>query len=153
MTIANVLNGFRLFAGEKLNEIIAATNTLTANGANGGATAGVGSFTNLTTNGVAIETAQTLAAAGATQGNATLITKSVVIVTVSASTEGVKLPPSPLGKRVTVLADPVVGVKVYPNTNCQIEAVATNVAQALVKAKANIYWGVSATKWRAVVGA
>ncbi len=156
--------GFRTIDGGDLNSAFGQVNdalagttpavyTGTFNGVVGGTTPAAATVTDFTTNGVVTETAQTLAAAGATQGTATLITKSVVIVTVTASTEGVKLPASPTGKRVAVLADPAVGVKVYPNAGCQIEGIATNTAQALVKAKANIYYGVSATKWRAVVGA
>lgn len=97
-----------------------------------------------------VRSTQTLAAAGATQGNAALITGAggVVIVTVTASTQGVKLPIAVPGMRVEVWADPAVGVKVYPNTGAQIGAGSTNAAVALVKNKAGIYQAVSAAKWR-----
>lgn len=99
---------------------------------------------------------QTVAAAGATQGNATLISAvkgAVVKVTVTASTEGVKLPVASTGMRVTILADPSVGVKVYPNTGGFIGASASNAAVALVKAKGTIYVAIDKLHWRVVTGA
>lgn len=96
----------------------------------------------------------TVAAFGATQGTATLIPAGVdIIVTVTASTEGVKLPVATTGRTLTIFADPAIGVKVYPNTNAKIEAAATNVAVALVKAKATRFYAKNTTQWLAHTGA
>lgn len=96
-----------------------------------------------------------VAAFGATQGTATVIPANAVdiIVTVTASTEGVKLPVAVTGRSLTIFADPAIGVKVYPNTNAKIEAAATNVAVTLVKAKATRYYAKSTTQWLALTGA
>jgi hypothetical protein len=51
-----------------------------------------------------------------------------------------------------VLADPAIGVKVYPFTAGIIGSAASNAAVALVKNKGNIYIGVDAKRWRVVVG-
>lgn len=96
-----------------------------------------------------------VAAFGATQGTATAIPDAAVevIVTVTASTEGVKLPTAVTGKSITIFADPAIGVKVYPFLNDKIEATATNVAVALVKAKATRYYAKNAFQWVALTGA
>lgn len=96
----------------------------------------------------------TVAAAGATQGNATAIADAAVTVkvTVTASTEGVKLPTAVTGKRVEIFADPSVGVKVYPFLNDKIGSASTNTAVALAKNKSNIYQAFDAVTWRVVVG-
>ncbi len=126
--------GFRMPAGEWFNVIIAQLNRLL------GASA-----------------IQTVAAAGASQGTATLISnvKGLLIkVTVTASTEGIKLPVCSTGAGpFTIMADPLVGVKVYPNTGGFINAGASNASVALVKAKASIFVGVDRTHWRSVTGA
>lgn len=99
---------------------------------------------------------QIVAAAGATQGTATAISavKGLLVkVTVTASTEGVKLPVASTGLCIYVLADPAVGVKVYPAANGIIGSAATNAAVALVKNKANLYVGVDTRRWRVQVGA
>lgn len=96
---------------------------------------------------------QILAAAGATQGNAGVITRSVVIVTVTASTQGVKLPTAATGKQVRVHCPGTVGVKVYPNTNDKISTASTNVAVALVADKANLYIAKDADVWTVQKGA
>lgn len=96
---------------------------------------------------------QILAAAGATQGNAAAITKDVVIVTVTASTQGVKLPTAVTNRQIRVHCPGTVGVKVYPNTNDKISTASTNVAVALVADKANIYIAKDATTWAVMKGA
>lgn len=155
MSISNVLNGFRLFAGEKLNEMIAAINTLTANGANGGSVAGPGSFTSLTTSGARIVGVATLAAAGASQGNAASIasTANVVYVTVTASTQGVKLPTAALGRQIQVMVPGTVGVKVYPATGATIDTGSANAAQTLAAGKSTLFTATSTTAWRTLKGA
>jgi hypothetical protein len=156
--------GFRLPLGEWFNDIIDRVNGLVAgtltgswagtfNGAMGGTTPAAASVTDLSQNGIVVRIPQILAAAGATQGNAGAITKSTVIVTVTASTQGVKLPTAATGKEVRVHCPGTVGVKVYPNTSDKIDAGATNAAQALVAGKANIYQARDAVTWVTLKGA
>jgi hypothetical protein len=124
--------GYRLSAGEWFNAIIDRINSLFGS-----------------------SSIQIVAAAGATQGNATAISALrglIVKVTVTASTEGVKLPVASTGLEVRVLADPLVGVKVYPFLNGIIGSAATNAAVALVKNKGNIYIGMDTRRWRVIVG-
>ncbi len=89
----------------------------------------------------------TIAAAGATQGGATAVTAARVIVTVTASTEGVKLIAVGTGAEFSIVVPGTIGVKVYPPTNCQIDALSTNTAVALVAGKGSIYMQRSATKF------
>lgn len=98
---------------------------------------------------------QTVAAAGASQGNATAVNANlghVIVVTVTASTEGIKLPTASTGDRWTVLANPTVGVKVYPPTGGAIAAGATNASFAVAKATASIFVAVNKTAWRVIKG-
>src|SRR6185312_9584904 len=109
-------DGRGLLDGNHLNRIFTAaaaiqglvTGTLTATGAaafTGGVTLG----------GVQVDQLTTVAAAGASLGTATAIpiTANTVVVTVTASTEGVKLPVASTGRSITILANPTVGNKVY----------------------------------------
>lgn len=154
-------NGFRLIDGFKLNQLFSGAMSFVAaivggsiNGTAIGATSpSTGSFTSLTTNGAEFVSPQILAAAGASQGNAALITKATVIVTVTASTEGVKLPVAATGAQVQIMVPGTKGVKVYPNTNNKISTAATNVAVALVADKANIYVAKDAVTWSVLKGA
>lgn len=95
-----------------------------------------------------------VAAAGATQGNATQIadTNRIVIVTVTASTQGVKLPAAATGKRVKIAAASAKGVKVYPFTADRIYGAATNAALALPLNKTYEYLAIDATNWRVMKG-
>lgn len=95
----------------------------------------------------------TIAAAGASQGNATAITSRVTIVTVTASTQGVKLPTATTGLQVMVMVPGTKGVKVYPFSGDKISTAATNVAVALVADKANIYRAIDAVTWAVMKGA
>lgn len=128
---------------------------LAAPGAIGGTTPGAGNFASLANTGPTVNTPSTVAAAGATQGNATAIGASVtdILVTVTASTQGVKLPTAATGKRVNIWPDPAIGNKVYPAAGALIGAAATNAALAVVKNKPVQLIGVSATKWRVMAGA
>lgn len=114
---------------------------------------GRGTFAGITNTGSTFTAIQVLAAAGATQGNAGAITGSKVVVTVTASTEGVKLPTAATGLEVRVHVPGTVGVKVYPGTGARIDAVATNTASALVAGKANIYMARDTTRWVTLKGA
>lgn len=93
-----------------------------------------------------------LAAAGASQGNASLITAAITMVSVTASTQGVKLPAAATGLKYLVMAPTAKGVKVYPNTGDSIGTTATNSAVALVLNKSSLYIAESASKWRVLTG-
>ncbi len=144
--IPPVLNGFRLFTGDLLNQIISVCNNLTGNGTPGAVTG-----TNISQNGTFTMAPQILASAGATQGTATAITKSLAIVTTAttASTHGVKLPTAATGLMVWVVnAATTFGIKVYPSTNGKIGAASTNGNDTvLAKNKANLYIARNTTYW------
>lgn len=132
----------------------ALASVLAAPGEIGGTTPGKGNFAGLSNSGASSTTPSTVAAAGATQGNATAIGASVtdVIVTVTASTQGLKLPTASLGKRLRVWPDTVKGNKLYPATGGKVGAAATNAAISVVANKPVDLLGVSATAWRVQVG-
>lgn len=96
---------------------------------------------------------QVLAAAGATQGGAGVITSGNVIVTVTASTQGVKLPVAATGLNVRVFCPGTVGVKLYPNTNARLDTTATNTAVVIAAGKVNVYFARDATRWLTEKGA
>lgn len=96
---------------------------------------------------------QILAAAGATQGTAGVITGSYVIVTVTASTQGVKLPTAATGKYVQVFCPGTKGVLVYPFAGDKISTASTNASVLLVLDKANIYVAKDAITWVVQKGA
>ena len=102
--------------------------------------------------GTAGETAN-VAAAGATQGTATAIAAAIAlaIVSVTASTEGVKLPTAATGKEVTVLAPLTKGFKTYGGAAGQLINANTTAttAFAVVSGQAVTFRGVDATHWRA----
>lgn len=98
----------------------------------------------------------TVAAAGATQGTATAIVAAaiLVLVTVTASTEGVKLPTPVAGKTLWIAADTAVGNKVYPAAAGQSIGTATTATTAYVLAKNTVtqFFAKSATKWLVLKG-
>ena len=96
-----------------------------------------------------------VAAAGSTQGGATAIpdTAERVYVTVTASSQGIKLPTAATGKNVTVFAMSGKGVKVYPYSGDRIQGAATNVAVALVLNKSTMFQAVDTNNWRQFKGA
>lgn len=98
-----------------------------------------------------------VAAAGATQGNATQIGENVgvVLVTVTASSQGVRLAPGygKVGKEVLVMAASAKGVKVYPYSGERLYGAATNAAVALVLNKSSRFISVGDGTWRIHKGA
>lgn len=100
---------------------------------------------------------QFVTAAGSTQLGAAAITSNKVVINVSttASTHGVRLPVAATGLAIRIANAGTFGVKVWPATNGQIQAVATNGADGTVLAinKVNTYVAVSATKWAVERGA
>lgn len=108
----------------------------------------------VTPTGAGFGSSAVVAAAGATQGAATLIGAVLfAIVTVTASTEGVRLPSAATNRMVYVSVPGTVGVKVYPFSGDKIDAVATNGAQALVAGKTNLYYAKNTSQWYTMKGA
>lgn len=109
-----------------------------------------------TVTGPAIETLTTIAAAGATQGNATAIPSTAILVnvTVTASTEGVKLPTAAAGLVLTLLTPTTKGYKVYGGAAGQLINANTTAttAYAVTTNKPVTFYGVDATHWRAQKG-
>lgn len=95
----------------------------------------------------------TVAAAGATQGTATQIAAAayIVNVTVTASTEGVRLPTPSTGREMTLLTPTTKGYKVYTAAAGQVINAATTAttAYAVATLKPVTFYGVDATHWRA----
>ncbi len=116
---------------------------------NGAAPQGVA----LTVNQISAGAYGLIAAAGASQGNATALptTAQNVMVTVTASTEGVLLPVPSTGKVRRIFVPGTVGVKVYPPPHCFLDAGASNAATVLAAGKGNIYIGSDATHWKTMV--
>jgi hypothetical protein len=129
------------------------TGSVNADGFN--ATAGSSSsIPNLSTSGFGGQAPQLVASAGLTQGSATQIVSGVaIVVTVSLSTRGVKLPAAVTGRRVEIYSGAALNVKVYPGVSDKIGTAATNASVALVANKANIYRAQDAKTWRVLVGA
>lgn len=103
-----------------------------------------------------ITSVQTVAAAGSnSQANAALINRgNVIVVTVSATTRGVKLPVAVTGMQVQVMNGGASAVKPYPNTNGKIGAASTNAAGTAIAAnKGSIYVAQNTTLWRVISGA
>lgn len=129
------------------------TGTVEADGFTG-PSAGAASFPDgITVTGYLNQVPQVVAAAGASQGTATLISTGKVRVTVTASTEGVRLPSAATGAQVMISVPGAVGVKVYPFLHDKIDAGASNVAQALAAGKTNIYNAYDTTHWTVMKGA
>lgn len=129
---------------------LAASGTLAVTGAStftGAVTFSGGS----TSTGASSTTITTVAAAGATQGTATAISAAArtVLITVTASTEGVKLPTAATGKTLTIWANTAVGCKVYGAAAGQSIGTATTqtTAYALVKNTATTFLAISTAKW------
>lgn len=131
----------------------AGSHTGAVDGALGGTTPAAASVTDFTQNGVFTRTIQTLAAAGATQLDAGAITKSTVVVTVTASTQGVRLPAAAAGKEVRVAVPGLVGVLVYPATSDAIGSASADAGVLLAAGKMNIYQAIDATTWAVLIGA
>lgn len=107
----------------------------------------------LTVSGAQTETITTLAAAGATQGNAAAIAAGAVLVnvTVTTSTEGVKLPAPTAGRVITLLTPTNKGYKVYTNAAGVVINAATTATTAFAMStnKPATFYAVDTTHWRA----
>ncbi len=76
-----------------------------------------------------------------------------MVVTVTASTQGVKLPTAATGRIVRVAVGGTVGVKVYPFAGDKISTASTNVAVLLAADKTNVYLAKDAVTWLVQKGA
>lgn len=94
-----------------------------------------------------------LAAAGSTQLGAALIASAIVMVSVTASSQGVRLPAATTGAKYLVMAPTAKGVKVYPATGDSIGTTATNSAVSLVLNKSSLFVAENTSKWRVLTGA
>lgn len=98
-----------------------------------------------------------ITAAGASQGNATPITTSkVVVATVSVSTHGVRLPAASTGLEVKVINNgPTFPLEVYPATGGIINALTSNAVDTtkLGVLKTTVYQAIDAKHWVTFRGA
>lgn len=102
-----------------------------------------------------LATQVTVAAAGATQGDATAITPgtALVIITATTSAQGVRLPPiAQAGDGIRVYADLLLNNKVYPATGDAIGAGAANAAFVLTVARGAILRAKDTTTWMVLAG-
>lgn len=103
-------------------------------------------------------TGGSFAAAGSAQGDATLITASVAIVTAADGTKGVILPAVGVGESCTLFNNAGSTLKVYPDTGAAITVVGTglgsaNAAYSQLTYKSSRYIRQSTTQWFVVTSA
>lgn len=104
----------------------------------------------LTVNQISAGAFGTVAAAGATQGNATALptTAQRILVTVTASTEGVILPTAATGKVRRIFVPGTVGAKIYPPVGGFIDAGSQNASITLAAGKGIEFTASDATHWK-----
>lgn len=95
-------------------------------------------------------TAAAVTAAGATQGGATVLTKSYNIVTTATVNQGVVLPDATTGKVANVVNNTLVNIKVYPASGEQIDALSTNIAKDLAPGASLTLVCSSGTLWNSL---
>ncbi len=94
----------------------------------------------------------TVAAAGSTQGGATLIGNFMFVrITVTASTEGVRLPTAATGRVIFAYVPGTVGAKIYPFSGDKIDSSSTNSAIALAAGKGSLYVAQNTSQWYTAV--
>lgn len=76
-----------------------------------------------------------IAAAGSTQGGATVVTGNIVKVTCTTSSEGVSLKLVATGAVTELQIPGTKGFKLWPPANCTLDALSTNAGVAIVAAK------------------
>jgi hypothetical protein len=102
-----------------------------------------------------ILTPQLIAATGSNSqaAAAPIATPSAVVVTVSASTRGIRLPAAAAGLTELVNNAGAQRVRVFPASGDRIGAAATNASIALEAGKGGIFFAQDATTWRVILGA
>lgn len=78
---------------------------------------------------------------------------SVVVVTVSASSRGIRLPAATAGLTELIANAGANDVRVYPASGDRIGANATNASTTLAAGKGGIFFAQDATTWRVILGA
>jgi hypothetical protein len=114
-----------------------------------------GTIDSLTVAHAFVLTPQLMQATGSnSQANAAPITTpSAVVVTVSASTRGVRLPAARAGLTELVNNAGANRVRVFPAAGDRIGAAATNASIALEAGKGGIFFAQDSTTWRVILGA
>lgn len=105
--------------------------------------------------GLTVPVAAAVAAAGSnSQANSTLLSSTLSIVaTVSATTRGVRLPAAEAGLVMIVKNTATTQMNIYPATGDVINALSTNAAYDLVKAKMALFVAQDATTWHTILTA
>jgi hypothetical protein len=114
-----------------------------------------GTIDSLTVAHAFILTPQLVAATGSNSqaGAAPITTPSAVVVTVSASSRGVRLPAASSGLTELVNNAGANPVRVFPAAGDRIGAAATNASIALDAGKGGIFFAQDDTTWRVILGA
>jgi len=102
------------------------------------------------TSGLLYSTSPAVSAAGATQGTATLLTKSYNNVTTVAAATGVLLPAigaATVGYIITIVNSGANPLNIYPNSGASIDALANNVATTLATTASITLQAATTTKW------
>ncbi len=104
---------------------------------------------------ITISTATAVAAAGSnSQANSTLLSSTFsVVATVSATTRGVRLPAAAAGRVMIVKNTATTQMNIYPASGDVINALSTNAAYDLVKAKMALFVAQDATTWHTILTA
>jgi len=92
----------------------------------------------------------TVAAAGSDQSDATAITTGFMLVSAADATKGIKLPAAAAGLICIVKNNVAAVLKVWPNTDDAINAVAANSNDTLAASTAAIYVAYDATTWYSI---
>jgi hypothetical protein len=93
----------------------------------------------------------TVTAAGTTQADATVLTKTYNVITTATSNQGVKLPTAQAGSVYTVVNATAVNVKIYPNTSGTINGGSANVSINVPSGASIKFIGTSTTNWQTLV--
>jgi len=91
------------------------------------------------------------AAAGTTQGGATLLSKTFNIVTTATNNQGIKLPTAEEGLLYTIINATSVSVKIYPNTSGTINSGSINTAITIPAGTSSKLVGTSSSNWNTMV--
>lgn len=89
----------------------------------------------------------TVAATGSVQGDAASIAVGFTLVSGADATKGVKLPAAAAGKICYVKNNAAAILKVWPNTDDAINAIAANSNIAMASLTAAVYYAYDATTW------
>lgn len=88
-----------------------------------------------------------ITAAGASQSTATTITKDINVVSTVGSGQGIVLPATSGGMRLTIINTGANSLNVYPSTGAQINSGGTNIAYSVAVGARLEFTSVTATQW------